>query len=157
MRKLLLAAAWAALSVAAAHAEDHPTLTPGDEAFSAEHYEEAATLYRREAELGMVASQVNLAFLYLDGLGVSQSYEDAATWFGRAAEQGNAEAQHNLGLLYRDGKGVRKDLMEAIKWLSLSSAKNEVAALEKQATTEQLSEASKRIEVWRANHGAATR
>ena len=140
------------LSAGATYAEDdHPHLSPGDEAYSAERYEEAAALYRKDAELGVVAAQVNLAFLYLDGLGVAQSDKEAAHWFQRAAEFGNAEAQQNIGLFYQQGKGVAQDLVEAYKWYKLADAKDSTV-VEKQLTAEQLAEANKRADTWREAH-----
>lgn len=145
---VLLAALAAAQTDALA--EDHPALSPADEAYSAERYEEAAALYRRDAEFGVIAAQVNLAFLYMDGLGVAQDYQQAATWFSRAAEQGNREAQQNLGVLCRDGKGVARDAVEAYKWFLIAGAPGDAVALEKQMAPEQVAEAKRRADAWRA-------
>jgi len=130
------------------NADDHPALTPADEAYSAERYEEAAALYRRDAELGIVAAQVNLAFMYMDGQGVPQDYKQAATWFLRAADQGNAEAQQNTGLLYQEGKGVAQNLVEADKWFTIAGAAGNAAAVEKNMTQEQIAEAKKLANEW---------
>ena len=132
-------------------AEDHPGLTAADEAYSAENYEQAAALYRRDAELGVIAAQVNLAFLYLDGQGVSQDFQQAADWFLRAAEQGNAEAQDNIGTLYQQGKGIAQDKVEADKWFIIAGASGKAAAVEQQMTTDQIVEARKRAEQWLSN------
>jgi TPR repeat protein len=153
MRKRKLSSTlWAAILGVAAqchgNADDHPGLTPADEAYSSERYEEAAALYRRDAELGIVAAQVNLAFMYMDGQGVAQDYEQAATWFRRAADQGNAEAQQNLGLLYQEGKGVAQDLVEADKWFTIAGAAGNAAELEKNMTQEQVAEAKKLAKEW---------
>jgi TPR repeat protein len=119
----LCAALLLCLAQGQAAADGHPALTDADIAYSAERYEEAATLYRRDAELGVIAAQVNLAILYTEGQGVPQDYAQAALWFRRAAEQGNKEAQYNLGLLYKEGKGVAKDEAEADKWLRKSEGR----------------------------------
>jgi TPR repeat protein len=132
-------------------AGDHPELSEADEAYSAERYEQAATLYRRDAELGKVAAQINLAFLYLDGLGVKQDFRESATWFRRAAEQGNVEAQQNLGLLLQEGNGVEQDYTEADKWFIIAGAKGNSAAVEQRMTPVQVSEARKRAEAWHAD------
>lgn len=137
------------------HADEHPALTPADEAYSLERYEEAAALYRRDAELGIVAAQVNLAFLYLDGQGVAQDYQQAATWFLRAAEQGNAEAQQNVGLLYQEGKGVAQNLVEADKWFTVAGAAGNAATVEKNMTREQIAEAKKLAKEWVARFKGA--
>jgi hypothetical protein len=106
-----------------AAADGHPALSDADIAYSAERYAEAAALYRRDAELGVVAAQVNLAILYAEGQGVPQDYAQAALWFRRAAEQGNREAQYNLARLYKEGKGLPKDEAEADKWLRKSEGR----------------------------------
>lgn len=139
-----------AMAPLAAQAEaDHPSLSAADEAYSAERYEEAAALYRRDAEFGNVAAQVNLAFLYMDGQGVPQDYGKAAHWFLQAAQRGNKEAQQNLGVLYREGKGVAQDWIEAGKWFLLAGALSDSAALEKQMPPEQAAEAKRRAAAWR--------
>jgi TPR repeat protein len=134
-------------------ADSHPALTEADEAYSAEHYEEAAALYRRDAELGVIAAQVNLAFMYLDGQGVPQSGQQAALWFKRAAEQGNAEAQHNLGLLYQAGKGVAQSNLEADKWFHIAGAVTDAEALEKQMKPEEIAQAKEQAKGWHAKFG----
>lgn len=140
--------ALAGILSAPAWADDHPELTAADEAYSSEDFELAARLYRKDAELGVVAAQVNLAFLYLDGQGVAQDYQQAATWFLRAAEQGNREAQDNVGALYQDGKGVGKDWVEADKWFILAGARDKAASLEQQMSQEQVAEARRRATDW---------
>jgi TPR repeat protein len=134
-------------------ADNHPALTEADEAYSAEHYEEAAALYRRDAELGVIAAQVNLAFMYLDGQGVPQSDQQAALWFKRAAEQGNAEAQHNLGLLYQAGKGVAQNRLEADKWFHIAGAIADAEAIEKQMAPEEIADAKKQAKDWHLKFG----
>lgn len=133
-----------------AWADDHPELTAADEAYSAEDYEKAAALYRRDAELGVTAAQVNLAFLYMDGQGVPQDFRQAATWFLRAAEQGNREAQDNIGTLLQEGKGIQQDGVEAYKWFTVAGARDKAAALERQMTPERIAEARERAAQWLA-------
>jgi uncharacterized protein len=136
------------------HASDHPELSPGDEAYSAEHFEEAARLYRKAAELGISAAQVNLAFMYLDGIGVAQSYQDAAHWFLKAAEQDNAEAQQNLGVLYQQGKLGTANSVEADKWFRLAKAGKDIQQIEKNMTPAQIAEAGKLADAWLAQFKA---
>lgn len=138
-----------------AGAADHPELSEGDEAYSAENYEKAAAWYRKDAELGVIVAQVNLAIMYLDGLGVAQDFQQAAKWFQKAAEQGNAEAQHNLGLLYQDGKGVARNLVEAHKWFAIAGASASVAKVEPAMTQEQIAEAKRLADEWLAAYKKA--
>ena len=147
MTQVLLAASLT-LGLGLACAADHPELSEGDEAYSTENFEKAAALYRKDAELGVIAAQVNLAIMYLDGQGIPQDYTQAAKWFLHAAEQGNAEAQFNLAVLYQDGKGVATDPVEADKWFHLAKAFNNVANIEKTMSIEQIAESKKRVNAW---------
>ncbi|BBL72038.1 tetratricopeptide repeat protein [Methylogaea oryzae] len=149
-KTFMLLTALAAAQTDALAGADHPALSAADEAYSAERYEEAARLYRRDAEFGLVAAQVNLAFLYMDGQGVAQDYKQAALWFGRAAERGNREAQQNLGVLCRDGKGVAQDYVEAYKWFLVAGAASDAVALEKRMAPDQVADAKRRADAWRA-------
>lgn len=151
MKKTITALALAAvlgLPHGPATADEHHELDAADEAFSAENYPQAAALYRKDAELGVISAQVNLALMYLDGLGLRQDFAQAAAWFLKAAQQGNAEAQYNLGLLYQDGKGVERSAVEADKWFIVADAKANAQAVEKDLTPAQRSEAKKLAEEW---------
>ena len=57
-------------------------------------------------ESGDVSATMVLAFMFYEGLGVTQSYEEAAELYWSAAEQGDAKAQCNLGMMYQKGIGV---------------------------------------------------
>jgi hypothetical protein len=140
------------LGQGAAFSADHPELSEGDEAYSAEKYELAAQLYRKDAELGVTAAQISLAIMYLDGLGVQQDFREAAKWFEKATEFGNPEAEDNLGQLYAEGKGVAKDRVQADKWFRLAGYKGNQANVEKDMTPEQIAQAAKLAEEWQANN-----
>ena len=60
----------------------------------------AADWYRKAADQGNTDAQVNLAFDYREGHGVTQDYVQAANWYRKAAETGNVAAETNLGLFY---------------------------------------------------------
>ena len=64
---------------------------------------------------GHLEAQLNLGFMYNQGLGVPQDNIEAAKWYRQAAEQGLAEAQAELGTLYFHGLGVPQDFFEAEK------------------------------------------
>lgn len=156
MKRRILHVLWAvaaAVPLAAAAEADHPALSAADLAYSSGKFEEAAALYRRDAELGVVPAQVTLALLYLEGEGVPQDYAQAAHWFEIAAKRGNAEAQRNLGALYQDGKGVPQSFVEAAKWFRLAGAKEDAAAVEKNLTAEQIAEVRRVAESGEAASG----
>src|SRR6266566_201413 len=81
-----------------------------------------------KAERADPQAQVQLASLYAQGRGVTNSYAEAAKWYRRAAEQGNADAQVGLGELYEAGRGVPKDMDEAIKCYRLAADQGNAAA-----------------------------
>jgi TPR repeat protein len=145
--KAWLAMAYA-LGLGLASAADHPELTEADEAYSAEDFDKAADLYRKDAELGVIVAQVNLAFMYLDGQGIPQDYTQAAKWFLAAALQGNAEAQQNIGVLYQEGKGVAENPVEAAKWFHIAGDAGSVEAIEKTMSPEQIAESRKLANEW---------
>lgn len=136
--------------ITSAHASDHPELSPADQAYSAERFEEAAVLYRKQAELGIRAAQLNLAYMYLDGIGIPQDYQEAEHWFMKAAEQGSVEAQQNLGLLYLPGKLEPSNAVEADKWFRIAKSTRDIQAVEKTMTPAQIAEANKLANTWLA-------
>ena len=71
---------------------------------------------RRQAEKGIINSQVLLGDMYSRGNGVARDDAEAARWYRMAADQGHAGAQNNLGWLYDEGRGVPADFMEAARW-----------------------------------------
>ncbi len=82
-------------------------------------YVEAERWYRKAAEQSELNAhaQMNLGFMYADGLGVTKDEVEAVKWLRKAADQGEVDAQLNLGGIYSaGGKGVPKDCVEAIKW-----------------------------------------
>jgi hypothetical protein len=87
--------------------------------------------------------------MYATGIGVEKSLVEAAKWHRFAAEQGTARGQYLLGLYYVDGSGVPRNYVEAYKWLSLAIAqddslgKDNLNALEKSMTPEQIAEAQR--------------
>ena len=72
--------------------------------------------FQKAADQGYASAQNNLALMYRDGLGVTQSYEKAMDWFQKAADQGYASAQNNLAGMYRDGLGVPISFENSIAW-----------------------------------------
>lgn len=137
-------------------ASDHPELSAADQAYSAEKFELAAELYRRDAELGLVTAQVNLAIMHLEGLGVAQDYGQAFHWFERAAQSGNREAQQNLAQLYRDGHGVKQSDVQAASWFRIAGAMSDAEDVEKRMNPEDTIEAKRRAESWTREHGKSS-
>lgn len=88
----------------------------GEEAYLAEDYEAAMSIWSPLADQGDADAQNMVGFMYRWGQGVEQDFEKARRWYRSAAGQGHARAQNNLGLLYRYGLGVPKDYAAAFRW-----------------------------------------
>jgi uncharacterized protein len=91
---------------------------------------EAATSYRRAAELDHVLAQYNLGNFYEAGRGVPQDDALAVLWWRRAAEQGDTIPMFRLGTMYETGRGVAQDLRKARDWYERAAARGLVRARE---------------------------
>lgn len=69
-----------------------------------------------QAEAGNAEAQLNLGWLYHDGLVVAQNSPRAVHLFTDAAQQGLADAEFWLGWMYDIGEGVRKESATAVLW-----------------------------------------
>lgn len=77
---------------------------------------QAASWYRKAADLGFARAQSNLGELYLTGEGVKRDAAEAARWFHSAASQGDGLAAFSLAQLYEKGEGVSRSLPDARLW-----------------------------------------
>jgi hypothetical protein len=124
----------------------------------------AARRYQEAAAQGFMPAQYRLGRLYEDGRGVTRDLDQAAAWYRKAADQTDPAAQLRLGILLSPGNGARTDVVEAHMWLNLSASrwKNEAlrveavarrAAIEKQMTEAQISDAIRRSLRWQDTVG----
>lgn len=81
------------------------------------------------AQLGNVAAQYNLAYLYEQGSGVDQSESEASKWYQLAAKGGDPLAQFDIGQRYHLGLGVTANQAEAVKWLTLAAAQGQADSI----------------------------
>ena len=109
-------------------------LAKGKEFAQAGEMNTAFLVWRRAAEAGNVAAQVELASFY-DPLtapakaGFTPDGARAADWYERAALAGNAEAQRKFGLLLvKGGAGLPADQGRAKTWLQQAAAQNDAEA-----------------------------
>ena len=72
-------------------------------------------ILEQQAEQGSVDAQLELAFLYRNGLRVNKSDERAEYWTLKAVEQGDATA---IGNQYSFGYGVEKSYGKAVEWFT---------------------------------------
>lgn len=71
-------------------------------------------LYRKAAELGDPAGQLNLGISYLQA--EPPNMKEAMKWLNQASVGGNVRAQYQLALCLHQGKGVDQNLAEAARW-----------------------------------------
>lgn len=132
--------------------------TSGEAAYKLGNLVEAATWYRKAAEMGYAPAQSGLGILYDLGQGVTQDYQQALFWYAKAAEQGDSKAQNNLGFMYSEGKGVAQDRATAHMWFTISGARgNEDGRknrdfVEKLMLPAQVLDAQKRAGLWMSAH-----
>ena len=84
-------------------------------------YATAIRGFRKAAEQGNAASQVNLGHAYAEGRGAPQDYQEALKWYRKAAEQGYVPAQVHLGAVYFEGRIVPQNYQESAKWFLKAS------------------------------------
>jgi TPR repeat protein len=94
----------------------------------------AVRWYRKAAEQGYQSAESNLAFMYHEGIGVSQNYDEALLLYRRAAEQGNILAQRSLANILRIGKEVPHDYAEAAHWYRKAADQGDAYSQTKLAT-----------------------
>jgi len=109
-------------------------LAKGKELAQAGEIGGAFLVWRRAAETGNAAAQVEVAAFY-DPLmtpargGFTPDAARAADWYERAALAGNAEAQRRFGLLLaKGGSGLTADQGRAKSWLQQAAAQNDADA-----------------------------
>lgn len=154
-RKLMMAMLAATLSSVA-----QADLNSGIVAYARGDFDTAAQqlLPLAETTNNCVAQRI-LGDMYAKGKGVEPDMVAAVKWYKAAAEQGESASQFELAALYRDGNGVPKDLENAYAWLTVSKelgssrAAAGLAALDGQLSPEELANAQKLSEEYKAKHG----
>lgn len=113
------------------------------------HYKVKAEEYRIQAEKGDASAQIKLGVLYHEGRGLTKDFVQAVFWYRKAANQGDAYAQWILANRYHRGEGVAKDDVEAYAYwnlagITLQEGRDEVAALEKKLSRDEVVAGQKR-------------
>jgi Sel1 repeat len=83
----------------------------------------AVDLYKKAAAHDVVAAELRLGEIYLDGNLVLPDFQQAKSYLETAAYRGDSRAAMVLGRMYRDGLGMSADPIQAYAW-------SEVATLE---------------------------
>jgi uncharacterized protein len=124
----------------------------------------AVRIWKAWAAKGEPEAETLLGAMYWSGEGVRRDHKEAARLYLLAANKGYARAQNDIGFMYGFGEGVPpRDDVEAYKWLTLGiaryTAKNQdrldqaikdKATLAKRMTPAQISEAERRVKMWKA-------
>ena len=84
--------------------------------------------WMRDAERGDGPSQMNLAIVFAEGVGVSADDVEAAKWFRKSAESGVPNSQFNLGLKLSFGDGIPEDKEEALTWFYRAAMQGDARA-----------------------------
>ena len=100
----------------------------GKKSFEMKEYRQAAKYYKIAAEQGYSEAQLDLGYLYKEGLGLTKDLKEASKWYKLAANQGLPEAQYQISHMYFLGDGVTSSLSETIKWLRKSADQGYAAA-----------------------------
>lgn len=80
-------------------------------------YENAAKMWEKAANSGVVSAKNNLGYLLSEGLGVEKDEKRAADLWQQAAKAGHAESQVHIGSSLFYGYGVPKDEVEGLAWV----------------------------------------
>lgn len=96
----------------------------GQQYYKAGDMARAAQVFRRCADMGDAACQLQIGWHYDTGKGVARNDAEAVRWYRAAAEQEHRVAQFNLGNMHQLGRGVRKNCRAAVEWYARSSAHN---------------------------------
>ena len=102
----------------------------------AQDYAKAMEYFEMAADEDYADAQAQIAYMYMEGLGVEVSYEQAMEWNNRAAQQNNAQGQAQIGYMYHMGMGVTQNLDEAGRWYARAVDQGHAWATEKLAETE---------------------
>jgi hypothetical protein len=130
---------------------------------------QSAEATRAAAEKGDAQAQYKLGTMFASGQGVPGDDAEAARWYQRSADQGFGEAQFALALMYETGRGVTQDNVKADAWYTIAaSAEKKIEKttagyvissrnlLEARMTPDQIAEARKRAQDWKANSPTAS-
>jgi len=85
----------------------------GKRAYAAGDYAAAYRQWLPLAKSGDAAAQMEIGWLYGEGLGRPRDQARAVFWLRKAARQANTMALHLLGYLYDTGDGLPKDAARA--------------------------------------------
>ena len=97
--------------------------------YQVQRYEQSKSWLEQAANQQHAGAMNQLAWIYREGLGVSQDLDYAVMWHSYAAEADYPRAMTNLAYLYSIGEGVDKDLETSAKWYIKAAGLNSASAI----------------------------
>jgi len=98
-------------------------------AWNNEGQREAFLWFEKASDYGHATAMYQIALMYRDGTGISQSDSEYINWLKKAARCGHAYSQLMLGNAYRDGIKVDHDIEEAFIWYKMAADNNNLDAI----------------------------
>lgn len=89
-------------------------------------YSEALKWSLQAVEKGSFRAKLNLAILYLNGLGTAFDYDKARELLLEAEQGGQAKAARYLGMIYERGLGVPQDYRKAAEYYQKSDQNGDI-------------------------------
>ena len=101
----------------------------GDVFYSKGDYDNALSIYKKDAKRGDSHALLGLCKMYGDGKGVKENDQLAFQYCMEAAKRGEVKAQKRLGVMYYKGAGVARNVKEARFWFNQAALSDDPEAL----------------------------
>ena len=97
--------------------------------YQMQRYELSRSWLEQAANQGHAGAMNQLAWIYREGLGVTEDLDYAVVWHRHSAEANYPRAMTNLAYLYSIGKGVEKDLETSERWYKRAAELNSASGI----------------------------
>ena len=101
----------------------------GEAAFSAKRYSEAMQIFRSLADAGDVRAQYYVAYMYLNGYGVTKNTSFGLQYLQKSLDQDYHLAQALMGFLYEQGEVVPQDYRKAVELYQKAAEQENTSAM----------------------------
>jgi len=95
--------------------------TAGLQEYRQKHYKKAIELYTQAMYAKNYKAELNLAYMYNQGIGITVNYTKAFNLYKKAYQDGSKLASYDIAAMYYLGQGVSKNYQKAIKWWDISA------------------------------------
>lgn len=107
----------------------HADFLEGEEAFANKRYSEAMQHFRPLADQGDFRSQYYVAYMYINGYGVSKNDQVGLQYLQKSLDQNYDLAQAMMGFLYSEGRVVPVDRKKAVMLYQKAADQGNTSAL----------------------------